>query len=519
MDAEDLLNPELNIRYGSWYLRHLLDKYGDEELALAAYNAGQTNVDRWRERGVGIQFPETRHYVERVRSSRRCTRGPTQTSSTCRRTETQTTRGRAAYIGVFESREGRGLMHHRTAAFLTVLAAVLLLVAGAATAAPPAYDFDVVADTAADRFASFDGCPALNNEGWVAFAATRRNGTSGIWRANGRRIVNIAREDGIDFFGRNPSINDSREVSFAAGLEDGGEMIAKGRGGPLTIIAQTEPGPFNFFGFNTSINNAGDVAFKAELDNFDEGLFVGNGGPVRTIYLASTSPFQGSDEGPSMNDLGQIAYFEFLDSGGSGIFRTRGGSAGFVTIVDERTGSADDPSLNNHGVVAFLIFLNDGGEAIMTGSGGPLTTIVDSSGPFSFFGPPSLNDDGDVAFSAVLDDSFEQGIFDRSRSGRRPCDRHGGRARRLDRHQSRALPRGPELERSARLPRRARGRAHRARARHAGGSVCDRAGVGRVARQRGRARGFRATGSAPMRRARRPLIAWPIRVSSTYARL
>ena len=63
---EDLVNPELNIRYGSWYLRHLLDKYGDEELALAAYNAGQTNVDRWRERGLGIQFPETRHYVERV---------------------------------------------------------------------------------------------------------------------------------------------------------------------------------------------------------------------------------------------------------------------------------------------------------------------------------------------------------------------------------------------------------------------------------------------------------------------
>ncbi len=64
---EDLLNPELNVRYGAWYLRHLLDKYGDEELALAAYNAGQANVDRWRERGVGIQFDETRHYVVRVR--------------------------------------------------------------------------------------------------------------------------------------------------------------------------------------------------------------------------------------------------------------------------------------------------------------------------------------------------------------------------------------------------------------------------------------------------------------------
>ena len=62
----DLLDPELNVRYGSWYLRHLLDKYGDEKLALAAYNAGQTNVDRWREEGRGIQFPETRHYVDRV---------------------------------------------------------------------------------------------------------------------------------------------------------------------------------------------------------------------------------------------------------------------------------------------------------------------------------------------------------------------------------------------------------------------------------------------------------------------
>jgi soluble lytic murein transglycosylase len=64
---EDLHNPELNVRYGSWYLRHLLDKYGgDEMLALAAYNAGQANVDRWRAAGSGIRFDETRHYVERV---------------------------------------------------------------------------------------------------------------------------------------------------------------------------------------------------------------------------------------------------------------------------------------------------------------------------------------------------------------------------------------------------------------------------------------------------------------------
>jgi soluble lytic murein transglycosylase-like protein len=43
-----------------------MDKYGDERTALAAYNAGQENVDRWRARGEGIAFAETRHYVKRV---------------------------------------------------------------------------------------------------------------------------------------------------------------------------------------------------------------------------------------------------------------------------------------------------------------------------------------------------------------------------------------------------------------------------------------------------------------------
>jgi soluble lytic murein transglycosylase len=62
----DLDDPEINVRYGSWYLRHLLDKYHDERLALAAYNAGQANVDDWRRKGEDIQFSETRAYVSRV---------------------------------------------------------------------------------------------------------------------------------------------------------------------------------------------------------------------------------------------------------------------------------------------------------------------------------------------------------------------------------------------------------------------------------------------------------------------
>ena len=62
----DLDDPDVNVRYGAWYLRYLLDRYGDEQTALAAYNAGQDAVDRWRRRGVGIQFAETRAYVAKV---------------------------------------------------------------------------------------------------------------------------------------------------------------------------------------------------------------------------------------------------------------------------------------------------------------------------------------------------------------------------------------------------------------------------------------------------------------------
>lgn len=67
----DLRDPEINVRYGSWYLDHLLDRYSDTELALAAYHAGQGNVDRWRRDGLGIAFPETRAYVDEVERFRR----------------------------------------------------------------------------------------------------------------------------------------------------------------------------------------------------------------------------------------------------------------------------------------------------------------------------------------------------------------------------------------------------------------------------------------------------------------
>lgn len=74
--ADKLTDPEINIRYGTYYLSYLLSHYnGNEELAIAAYNAGMTNVDKWlkderySEDGDSLKkipYKETAKYVKRV---------------------------------------------------------------------------------------------------------------------------------------------------------------------------------------------------------------------------------------------------------------------------------------------------------------------------------------------------------------------------------------------------------------------------------------------------------------------
>ena len=82
--AAQLYDPSINMKFGVAYLQEMLDKYnGSYALALAAYNAGPSRVDRWlRENGdprtgattlidwvESIPFSETRNYVQRILES------------------------------------------------------------------------------------------------------------------------------------------------------------------------------------------------------------------------------------------------------------------------------------------------------------------------------------------------------------------------------------------------------------------------------------------------------------------
>lgn len=71
----DLADPDINIRYGTFYLELMLDRFGgNEAAALAAYNAGPTRAERWGGSDLTVEaipLDETRAYVEDVLEKRR----------------------------------------------------------------------------------------------------------------------------------------------------------------------------------------------------------------------------------------------------------------------------------------------------------------------------------------------------------------------------------------------------------------------------------------------------------------
>ncbi|HKB78265.1 MAG TPA: lytic transglycosylase domain-containing protein [Thermoanaerobaculia bacterium] len=63
LGCANVFNPAENIAAGTKYLRYLVDRFGDQRVALAAYNAGEGNVEHY---GGIPPFPETRNYLQRV---------------------------------------------------------------------------------------------------------------------------------------------------------------------------------------------------------------------------------------------------------------------------------------------------------------------------------------------------------------------------------------------------------------------------------------------------------------------
>lgn len=71
-EESDLFVPEVNVRFGCFYLKYLYDKFGDSDVVVAAYNAGETKVKDWLDENgkldvKKIDYPETKNYLKKVK--------------------------------------------------------------------------------------------------------------------------------------------------------------------------------------------------------------------------------------------------------------------------------------------------------------------------------------------------------------------------------------------------------------------------------------------------------------------
>jgi len=287
------------------------------------------------------------------------------------------------------------------------------LAAGRVEAIPYTYTF--IADNTGP-FSSVNvigRSPSINDAGTVAFLADLRAGGTGVFTGAGGPPTTIATTAGpLSFFLSGPYINIAGTVAFVANLDDGTSAVFTGSGGPLTPL-YTSP-PFSELFFAAPINAVGTVAFLASFPS-DTGVFSGNGGPLTIIADTNRGPFNGfTVNQQDINNAGTVAFYATLPAPtpGEGIFM---GSGGAVTPVFSTSGFSTlffGLALNDPGTAAFLLIEPGGQPRIVTGNGGPLTTVADTTGLFSSFslGGPAINNAGTVAFLASLDDE-NSGIF------------------------------------------------------------------------------------------------------------
>ncbi|MEO8462319.1 MAG: choice-of-anchor tandem repeat NxxGxxAF-containing protein [Chloroflexota bacterium] len=193
-------------------------------------------------------------------------------------------------------------------------------------------------------------------------------------------------------------------VAFQATSRDGSSGVYSGSGGPVSTVADSASGLLTSVISHPDINALGIVTAYATLGSGGRGVVRVHDGQI-TVAAMDAGPL-----GPTINDAGTVA-FRTDDAGPTGIF-----------VVDDEVRSVAEsglvfrrfhglPVINHSGLVVFRADRAAGGEGVYVGDGGPPIPIVETGNLFTGFGDfPTLIDDGTVAFSARLR-SGGSGVF------------------------------------------------------------------------------------------------------------
>jgi hypothetical protein len=225
-------------------------------------------------------------------------------------------------------------------------------------------------------FAAFGqyGNPTLNNRGQVAFAAWRDDDGRGVFRTDGRELVEIHTTRRGPTYYRDAAINEAGEVAFRVAFPESGIIaILRSPGGRFKTICYNYA-PFLDL-YRPSVNSHGMVAFSATLEGYDgeqTAVYIGDGGPP---WLVADSTYDYARVGPAVgiNDLEQVVFEAVLRSGEHGIFT--GDDPRLDTVI--RTGDvlegsrvnslrfAGNRAVNDAGQIAFAAVLSNGRSVLL----------------------------------------------------------------------------------------------------------------------------------------------------------
>lgn len=233
----------------------------------------------------------------------------------------------------------------------------------------PLYDYATI-----NVFAA--GGVAINNTDTVAFHGIPESGVNEGFMSGtgGATYTTIAEHTNTTFngpFNPSPNINNAGVVAFHANLDAGGSAVAKGSGGPATIIATTADPAFSAFIGDPDINEAGQVVFQASRDSGGSGIFVGDGTAAPIDFATTDDGFASFNNKAAINDHGQVV---FLAGYGSQVHIFDGRNPVLNRVVGPGTElqpgvfasglSLVNGSLNNNRSFVFHSLHSSGGQGI-----------------------------------------------------------------------------------------------------------------------------------------------------------
>ena len=269
------------------------------------------------------------------------------------------------------------------------------------------YTFTRIADTS--DFPDGIRVPvALNDDGQVAFVASRPGGVTGVFVGQGGVIMGVADTSRTFTFFGFPGINGRGQVTFFANK---GDHLGGYYAGPdgVTTIVETRGAVLGSGGdiFSSPSGSFSAVELVPRLPREPQVIVAGDGG--RVIRIADTSGlFQSLDIDPRVNASGRVAFHAMRRDFSDGIFVGQGGA---VTIIADTSGPfasfKDAPAINDRGDVLFQACVNAADGSVIAGlflsRGGEIRRVLDSTGAFGDFGTyPGLNARGQIVFQGTV---------------------------------------------------------------------------------------------------------------------